>query len=437
MNKASWRRLSSAVLCAAMILSLFSVTALAETSESDGSAALQSAGSLFELVPEEELTEDVPATEDTVAEPAGETDEPSPEEENLTDHTRSAEYSTVEFCEAYPVAEEDFSLDSAVEDPASSTDISWDNITWTVEEAQLTVTGTGAMPDCDDYTNTPWNDQSYTSVSVGGNLTSFGANIFSGDGVLEATAGESIAIIGENAFLNCPSLEKIAVLNPDCEIYDASGTLGDPDVTVIYCYYNSTAVEYAEKHGYDYVILGYANCTIELEITTTNSADEPTVRLYNASATDLEIYEDITGSEPSTAEHAVVSVSRETQGEDGLYTRTVYLYDVEPGRYNVAAYIDDQYVLRADYVSLDDDINIGTKHMWRYGDVDDNGVIDARDATQVCRIYYELPSVYGSGTTKEEALRLKAADLDFSGTVDTTDAQLILNSAIGASGINE
>ncbi len=344
-------------------------------------------------------------------------------DQNLTGHTRSSYYNSAAFRSSYPVAEEDFSLDAA-----SGTDINWDSIAWSVQNGELSVSGSGSMPDCTNPEQTPWYKESYTSVSVGNGLASVGANTFAGAGVVEATVGESVTAIGENAFSACDSLESIHILNPDCEIFDAPGTLGDPDVTTIYCYYNSTAVDYAEKHGYRYVILGYANYTIELEITTTNPAAEPTVRIYDASATDLVMYEDIRQEESSEAEHCVVSVSQETQREDGLYSRTVYLQDVEPGRYNIAAYVSDDYVMRVEYISLDDHASIGQRHMWFYGDVDNNGVVDSRDATQICRIASDLASVHGSTALKaEEELRLKAADVDRNDIIETADAQWILN----------
>lgn len=344
-------------------------------------------------------------------------------DEHMTDHTRSSEYNTAAFLSAYPTAEEDYTLDAA-----SSTDIDWGNITWSNTNGELTVSGSGSMPDCDSADQTLWAEETFTSVVITNGLTTVGSNTFAGGAVTKVTVSESVTSIGQGAFAGCTGLTAIYILNDDCAIYDSATTLGSPGTTVIYGYYNSTAMEYASKYGYTFYNLGYSNCTIEFVVTTSSTAEEPVARIYDASATDLEMYEDIVLEESVIAEESVVTISEETLREDGLYCRTISLHNVEPGKYNLAVYVPGSYVIRTEYLSFSDDANIGERHMWLYGDVDDNGLVDARDATQVYRQASDLQSVFGSTTlSATETMRLRASDVNLDGFYNEEDAQQILN----------
>lgn len=73
---------------------------------------------------------------------------------------------------------------------------------------------------------------------------------------------KSVAYIGEYAFAGCEGLEKITILNPECEIYDAKDTIsnssyGSKEVRydgLICGALNSTVRSYAEKYGYTFDI---------------------------------------------------------------------------------------------------------------------------------------------------------------------------------------
>ena len=76
---------------------------------------------------------------------------------------------------------------------------------------------------------------------------------------------DSVTSIGDYAFTNCTSLESITILNPDCEIYDSSGTIcngynyekgGYYFDGTIRGYDGSTAQAYAKKYGYKFESLG-------------------------------------------------------------------------------------------------------------------------------------------------------------------------------------
>ena len=354
-------------------------------------------------------------------------------DKNMKNHSRAAKYNTSTFRTSYPVAEEDFDLDAA-----SSTDINWDSIVWKNTNGELNVSGTGPIPDCESASQTPWAKEDYSSVVISGNLTAIGTNNFDGTGIDKAVVDENITSIGEKAFAGCTDLGCIYIMNDACEIFDAADTLGNPETTVIYGYYTSTAKDYANKYGYEFVDMGFSNRTVTVNVTTANSAEEPIVRLYNASATDLEIYEDMAKEESEKAEHAVVSVSDETLRNDGLYGHLVTLQDVEPGRYKLAFYIPNLYVTRVEYINVSGDMALGDRHMWIYGDVDNNGVFDARDATQITRYVNVLDSIFGSsGNNDAELMRRSAADSNQDGICSEEDAATVLRLIISSTLVNQ
>lgn len=88
----------------------------------------------------------------------------------------------------------------------------------------------------------------------------FGA--FCGSTLTSIDIPENVTLIGQNAFAVCSELQSITIRNPECEIYDDARTIftGVDGTTpyfsgTIYGYTDSTAEEYAEKYGYNFVAL--------------------------------------------------------------------------------------------------------------------------------------------------------------------------------------
>jgi len=97
-------------------------------------------------------------------------------------------------------------------------------------------------------------------------VTTIGSNAFAQcDNLKIITLPESVSSIGRHAFAYCENLRKIAVENPDCEIYDSAETIYSSEnyyleniyiyEGVIYGVKNSTAQAYAEKYGYTFDLL--------------------------------------------------------------------------------------------------------------------------------------------------------------------------------------
>ncbi|MDE5772610.1 MAG: leucine-rich repeat protein [Ruminococcus sp.] len=79
--------------------------------------------------------------------------------------------------------------------------------------------------------------------------------------ITSITIPKSVTYIGSGVFSRCSKLESVTLLNPECEIYNSSSTLGDKSVATIYGYENSTAQAYAEKYGYNFSVIGTTSTT--------------------------------------------------------------------------------------------------------------------------------------------------------------------------------
>ena len=89
------------------------------------------------------------------------------------------------------------------------------NLTWTLENDTLTISGTGAMKNYTDFLYTPWfNNHSITSIIIGNSVKSIGNYAFWGCGNLTSvTIPESVKSIGKGAFSGCSSLTSVTIPN--------------------------------------------------------------------------------------------------------------------------------------------------------------------------------------------------------------------------------
>ncbi len=88
-----------------------------------------------------------------------------------------------------------------------------ENLTWVLsDEGILTISGTGAMPDFDSYTATPWYDyrDQVTTIVVEPGVTAIGSSAFSWfDSLVSVTLPEGVVSIGNDAFADCAGLSSI------------------------------------------------------------------------------------------------------------------------------------------------------------------------------------------------------------------------------------
>ena len=119
-----------------------------------------------------------------------------------------------------------FLLFSAPDDSdAASSDGTAGDLTWTLDDGTLTISGTGAMPDYSNSSRAPWYDDrasiktvtipdgvtnigasafsgctSLTSVTIPSSVTSIGTSAFKSSGLTSVTIPSSVTSIGESAF---------------------------------------------------------------------------------------------------------------------------------------------------------------------------------------------------------------------------------------------
>ena len=103
----------------------------------------------------------------------------------------------------------------------------------------------GAFRYCDSLTTV---DLSQTKLSLIAN-----AAFYDCDSLQEVMLPDTVESIGANAFANCPSLNKIVIGRNVTKI--AASAFNNSTNTVIYCYYNSYAYQFAREMSISYTLL--------------------------------------------------------------------------------------------------------------------------------------------------------------------------------------
>ena len=154
------------------------------------------------------------------------------------------------------------------------------NLSWNMDldTGLLRIEGSGKM----EYQHgSPWNmlAECVTAVSLPEELESIGADAFADCANLEAVSipervteicsnafcgcntlreiviPKSVKRVGVNAFDLCDALERVTVKSRDCVFDYSNNTLGIPGMTVISGGAHSTACDYAEYYGYEFVAI--------------------------------------------------------------------------------------------------------------------------------------------------------------------------------------
>lgn len=103
------------------------------------------------------------------------------------------------------------------EEAATTSGTCGENLTWTLEDGTLTISGTGAMSDystSSGHTSAPWGDycETITSAVIENGVTSIGNYAFyECTGLASIAMPEGIASIGDDAFKGCTSLASINI----------------------------------------------------------------------------------------------------------------------------------------------------------------------------------------------------------------------------------
>ena len=133
---------------------------------------------------------------------------------SFDDHWADEEEFPASFFEAYPIADTDY--DPEQEEPETvviPTGPCGDELTWTLDDGVLTISGTGAMWDFQE-TDTPWADyvDEIGEIVIESGATSIGNSAFAGCEFVEAiTIPNSVTSIGNSAFVGCMGLMSISI----------------------------------------------------------------------------------------------------------------------------------------------------------------------------------------------------------------------------------
>lgn len=151
-----------------------------------------------------------------------------------------------------------------------------DNITWSLDDGTLTISGNGPMPDYtyDEETgryNTPWHSLAWQidHVVIGDGITSIGANTLSGmSGLEKLTIGASVEAIAENVFSSAWYLEEIIVSADNTHYGMKDGVLFADDGTELVFYpYSLEDTAYTIPDGVQ-KIAPYAFCWTSGDLTS-------------------------------------------------------------------------------------------------------------------------------------------------------------------------
>lgn len=343
----------------------------------------------------------------------------------------------------------------------------------------VTVIREGAFEDCSGL----------TSITLSANLVSIRSNAFRGcSSLISAVIPESTKNVDDYAFCECKSLKEITFLRPDCVISDRLVTSSDDyALSTIRGYENSTAQEFAEKFGYEFVSIETPDVTTAASTTTTGSTENvttATVTTVIGYPSAVGTYEDMKYEIYSDC-IVITSCSRAAEGEivipekiDGLpvikidyeafaHCENITKITVPKSVDIISSYafgfctklaeieiLNPDCLIADSYHTISNGLDENGKVYYdgiirgytgstaqiyaerceytfeslgdapvTLGDVDGNGTIDSADATVVLVAYALIQTGQDSGLTPEQE---KAADVDRNGSINSADASKIL-----------
>ena len=196
---------------------------------------------------------------------------------------------------------------------------------------------------------------------------------------------------------------------------DANGLItgtgpGSASVVVYYPEYVEDATVFA--------VTGRGSTTVT--VTAMNALSDITARVYSTDVSDASIRADMLKSTSSLALY---------QGNAGASGTVVDITfrDVSYGEYKLAVYAAGGYVILVDELTVEGDYTIPVYEMWQYGDLDYNGVVDSADALETFNHSCGLASILDSTPNAgQDTMRRLAADVNRDGVINIRDATQIL-----------
>ncbi len=156
------------------------------------------------------------------------------------------------------------------------------------------------------------------------------------------------------------------------------------------------------------------------------------VYLYSAALSDAEILADTGRAQALRAAAPGGSAANGVR-----FAQTFTFSSVDSGSYKVLCAKEGKHAPRILSVSVaDGDVSLGTVSLLLYGDVNDDGAVNAKDALQISRYAAGKSSVFDAAADPaEEAYLLFAADVNGDGAANARDALQISRSAAGKSSV--
>ncbi len=134
-------------------------------------------------------------------------------------------------------------VETAKVDPASGTVN--DTINWAIDASgNLTITGTGAMPDYASVEERPWHDYRAlaTTITVGEGITSVGRLAFNSfTGLERVTLSDTVTTLGYDSFAHCTTIPYFK-MSKNVKVIQ-QGSVYNTTITTISCYYDWNAFQ--------------------------------------------------------------------------------------------------------------------------------------------------------------------------------------------------
>lgn len=134
-------------------------------------------------------------------------------------------------------------VETAKVDPASGTVN--DTINWAIDASgNLTITGTGAMPDYASVEERPWHDYRAlaTTITVGEGITSVGRLAFNSfTGLERVTLSDTVTTLGYDSFAHCTTIPYFK-MSKNVKVIK-QGSVYNTTITTISCYYDWNAFQ--------------------------------------------------------------------------------------------------------------------------------------------------------------------------------------------------